>query len=236
MAITRAATDGVAVLTMDDGRVNAFDLEFFASLQDALDQCADDAAVVLAGRDGFFSAGLNTKVMAGLDVDGMTDLLAAFARAMLRVWLEPRPVVAAATGHAVAGGTILAMCADHAVAADGPFRWGLTETTIGFVLPQWILTIARGNVPADALDDLVLPGTTVDPARAVAVGFADALAPPDQVLAQALSRAGELAALPRSTYAATKRRLRGSAAEAALADLETDLRDALSGGLDVKTS
>jgi enoyl-CoA hydratase len=175
-----------------------------------------------------FSAGLNTKVMAGLDAGGMRELLSAFARTMLRVWLEPRPVVAAVTGHAVAGGTVLAMCADHAVAAEGAFRWGLTETTIGFPMPQWILAIARGNVAPNRLDDLVLPGATVDPAEAVAVGYADALAPPQEVLAAATARARDLAALPRATYAATKRRLRGPAADAALANLAEDLRDAFS--------
>jgi enoyl-CoA hydratase len=228
VVITREVEEGVAVLTMDDGRVNAFDLDVFAELDRAFDASADDDAVVIAGRDGMFSAGLNTKVMAVLDVGGMTELLAAFGRTMLRIWLEPRPVVAAVTGHAVAGGTILAMATDHAIAAEGDFRWGLTETTIGFVMPEWILAIARGNVAADRLDDLILPGAMVSPSEAVAVGFADALAPPGEVRAAAVARARELAALPRATYAATKRRLRGPAAEAVLADLEADLRDAMS--------
>jgi enoyl-CoA hydratase/carnithine racemase len=226
--IRREIDAGIAVLTMDDGRVNAFDLDLFAELDRAFDACAEDAAIVIAGREGMFSAGLNTKILPSLDVDGLTELLAAFGRTMLRIWLEPRPVVAAATGHAVAGGTILAMAADHAVAADGDYRWGLTETTIGFVQPEWIIAIARGNVAADRLDDLILPGAMVGPAEAVAVGFADALAPADQVVPMAYSRARELAALPRGTYAATKRRLRGPAAEAVLAGLTEDLREAMS--------
>lgn len=227
MSIAREVSDGVAVLTMDDGRVNAFDREFFGALDRHLDACAGDAAIVVAGREGMFSAGLNTKVMAGLDLDGMTELLSAFASTMLRLWLEPRPVVVAATGHAVAGGTILAMCADHAVAADGDYRWGLTETTIGFAMPDWILAIARGNVSASRLDDLVLPGATVGPAEAVAVGFADALAPPPRVLEVAVARARELATLPRGTYAATKCRLRGPAADAVRPGLVEDLRRSL---------
>lgn len=227
MTVTREVHDGVAVLEMDDGKVNAFDAPFFAALDGAFDACADDAAVVIAGRDGMFSAGLNTKVMADLDPEGMTDLLCAFGETMLRVWLEPRPVVVAATGHAIAGGTILAMCADHAVAADGPFRWGLTETTIGFTMVEWILAIARGNVAAHRLDDLVLPGAAVDPMEAVAVGFADALAPPGEVLETATARARELAALPRRTYAATKQRLRGRAARDARAGMRADVLDAM---------
>lgn len=227
--IMRVVDDGVATLTMDDGKANAFDADFFAELGGAFDACAGDAAVVLAGRAGMFSAGLNMKVLGGLDGPGLTALLVDFGRVMHRVWLEPRPVVAACTGHAVAGGTILAMVADHAVAARGDFKWGLIETTIGFAMPEWILAIARGNVASDRLDDLVLPGRVVGPEEAVAVGFADELADADEVVARAQARARELAQLPLATYAATKQRLRGHASEAAMADLEADVADAMSG-------
>ena len=229
MTITRTAgDDGVATLTMDDGKVNAFDVEFFTRLDAVLDECADDAAIVLTGRPGMFSAGLNTKKMAALDLDGLVDLLVPFGEVFLRLWLEPRPVVAAATGHAIAGGTILAMVCDHAIAADGEFGWGLTETTIGFPLPRWIIAVARGNVRADRLDDLLLPGRMVAPAEAVEVGFADDVQPADRVVDAALAHARQLATLPRSTYAESKRRLRGDAVAAARADLEADTRAALS--------
>jgi enoyl-CoA hydratase len=221
MSIAREVADGVALIRMDDGRVNAMDSNVFAALGRAFDACAGDSAIVLTGREGMFSAGLNIKVLAGLDAGGLADLLRDFGRTMLRIWLEPRPVVVAATGHAVAGGTILAMCADHAVAADGPFKWGLNETSIGFVLPEWTIAIARGNVASHRIDDLLLPGAMVEPAEAVAVGFADAVASPDQVVSVALTRAQELAALPREAYAATKRQLRGPAADAALTSLLT---------------
>jgi len=221
------AEDGVTTLLMDDGKVNAFDLDFFTRLDVALDECADDAAVVLAGRPEMFSAGLNMKVMATLDVDGLTELLVRFGQTMMRVWLEPRPVVAAVTGHAIAGGTILAMTCDHAVAADGDYRWGLTETTIGFPLPSWIIAIARGNVAAHRLDDLLLPGRMVGPAEAVEVGFADEVRAADEVLAAATAHARALALLPRPTYAETKRRLRGEAAERGLAGVAQDIRGLL---------
>src|SRR5690606_21396079 len=126
--------------------------------------------------------------------------------------------VAAVTGHAVAGGTFLAMACDHAVAADGDFRWGLIETTIGFPMPQWGIAVARANVRADRVEDLILPGRTTSPAEAVEVGFADELADASEVVALAQERARELAELDRATYAETKRRLRGPIAEALLDD------------------
>ena len=229
MTISRSVDDnGIATLVMDDGKVNAFDIDFFAELDGTFDACAQDNGIVLTGREGMFSAGLNMKTMATLDDDGMTEMLVAFGRTMLRVWMEPRPVVSAVSGHAIAGGTILAMVCDHAVATEGDYRWGLTETTIGFPLPEWIIAIARRNVAAHHLDDLLLPGRMVGPEQAVDVGFADALAPPDQVMEAATARCRELIALPRQTYAETKRRLRGDAVGAVLGGMEADIRALLS--------
>jgi enoyl-CoA hydratase len=220
--------DGLVTLTMDDGKVNAFDLDFFAELNGLLDEASDAEAVVLAGREGIFSGGLNVKTMATLDDDGLLELLVTFGRTVMRMWLEPRPLVAAATGHAIAGGTLFAMAADHAVAAEGRFGWGLTETSIGLALPRWAIALARGNVRTDRLDDLLLPGRTVDAAEAVAAGFADDLAPAGEVVERAQEQARALAALPRAAYAETKRRLRGPAADEALADITEDTRILLS--------
>jgi enoyl-CoA hydratase len=228
MAITQTQDKhSIATLVIDDGKANAFDLDFFAELDAALDACTDAGAVVIAGREGMFSAGLNTKILADLDDDGLAELLIAFGHSMLRVWLEPRPVVAAATGHAIAGGTILALACDHAVAAAGKFGWGLTETTIGFPMPHFVITLARGNVRADRLDDLLLSGDVVDPDTAVEVGFADVVVAPEAVLETAYARARALAELPRPAYAETKRRLRGDAAAAARESLARDIRGLL---------
>ncbi len=224
MSISAREAGPITTLTLDDGKVNAMDHAFFSNLEGALDDLAPGHAVVITGREGMLSAGLNTKELAALDEDGLVDLLVAFGATMLRVWLEPRPVVVAATGHAVAGGTILALCADHAVAAAGDYRWGLTETTIGFPLPEWVIAIARGSVRTDRLDDLLLPGALVTPDEAVEAGFADVVAPPAQVVEVAQARAQALAGLPGAAYAETKRRLRGRAAEAARERMPAEVR------------
>jgi enoyl-CoA hydratase len=219
MEITRNVTDGVALLRLDDGKVNALDVAAFAAIDEALDACADDRAVVLAGRDGVFSAGLDRRLLDG-SADVLRDLAVALTRTTMRLWTEPRPVVAAATGHAIAAGTILALACDHVVAADGDFRWGLNETAIGLVLPQWVVDLARANLRADRVERLLLPGRLVAAREAVDVGFADELAPAAEVVDRAIGRAVGLAELSRDVYAANKRRLRAAAAEAALVELE----------------
>jgi enoyl-CoA hydratase len=225
MEIARSLSDdGVLTLRMDDGRKNALDTAAFEAIGSAFDAAGDDVrAIVLAGREDIFSAGLNVKYLASAGRDGVHELLVAFGRTLMRVWLEPRPTVAACTGHAIAAGTMLAMSCDHTVAADGEFWWGLTETRIDFEMPHFGLALARQNVRADRVDDLILPGAQVPAATAVEVGYADELAPQTDVVSRAQAKAGELAQLPAGAYAGTKRRLRGMAADAVLTGLDDDI-------------
>lgn len=212
------------VVTLDDGARNALRAETFDALVAAYDDAPEGAdAIVLVGREGAFSAGLDVKWMADADEEALTGLLLRFGRTIMRMWSEPRPTVAAVTGHAVAAGTMLAMTCDHAVAAAGEWKFGLTETRIDFQIPDFALELARGNVAAHRLDDLLLPGAVLGPDEAAAVGYVDEVVPPDEVRARAMAHAAELAQLPARAYAGTKQRLRGAAVERVLAGLEQDV-------------
>jgi enoyl-CoA hydratase len=214
--------DGVLTVTMDDGNKNALIPEVFEGLIDVLDQETDARAIVLAGREGILTAGLNVKWMAANGGEGVERLLVLFGRCLVRWWTDPRPTVCAATGHAIAAGTMFGMACDHTVAAEGGY-WGLTETQIDFEMPEFGIALARHNVRADRLEDLLLPGRRIDAAAAVEAGFADEVVAPEQVLTRARAHAAELAALPPRAYAGTKRRLRGADAEAVLAGLDADI-------------
>jgi enoyl-CoA hydratase len=213
---------GVLTVTMDDGDKNALVPAVFEGLIAVLDEEPDARAIVLAGREGILTAGLNVKWMAANGREGVEQLLVLFGRCLVRWWTDPRPTVCAATGHAIAAGTMFGMACDHTVAADGGY-WGLTETRIDFEIPEFGIALARHNVRADRLEDLLLPGERVDAAAAVDAGFADEVVAPDQVLDRARARAQELAELPARAYAGTKQRLRGADAEAVLAGLDADI-------------
>ena len=223
MAIHRDLDDaGLLTVTLDDGNKNALTPEVFEDLIAVLDEKSDARAIVLAGREGILTAGLDVKWMAANGGPGVERLLVLFGRCLMRWWTEPRPTVCAATGHAIAAGTMFAMACDHAVAADGGW-WGLTETQIDFELPEFGIALARHNLRGDRLEDLLLPGQRVDAAAAVEAGFADELAGADEVVALARTRATERAALPPRAYAGTKQRLRGADAAAVLDHLDADI-------------
>ena len=216
--------DGVLTVTMDDGNKNALTPEVFEGLIAVLDEETDARAIVLTGREGILTAGLDVKWMAANGREGVNDLLVGFGHALMRWWTDPRPTVCAASGHAIAAGTMFGMACDHTVAAEGHW-WGLTETQIDFEMPDFGTVLARHNVRTDRLEDLILTGARIDAAAAVEAGYADELAPLGQVLPRATERARELAELPARAYAGTKRRLRDADARAVLAGLEADIGD-----------
>ncbi len=223
MDVICTVDDGILTVAMDDGDKNTFDPAAFRSLTAALDAHPEPAAVVLTGREGILSAGLDLKWMRSRGRTGVQELLLGFGTCLMRWWTEPRPTVCAAGGHAIAAGTMLAMACDHAVATDGGF-WGLTETQVGLEMPEFGLALARANLRADRLDDLLLPGERIDAAAAVEAGYADVLAADQaEAMTLALERARTLAGLPAAAYAGTKRRLRGAAADAVLSGLEADI-------------
>ena len=97
-----ALRDRVALITLDDGKANAVSPALITALDAALDRAEHEAgAVVLAGRPGRFSAGFDLAIMTG-GFDAMRALVTAGAEVALRMFLFPRPLVAACTGHALA--------------------------------------------------------------------------------------------------------------------------------------
>jgi enoyl-CoA hydratase len=213
--------DGVLDVQLDDGGPNVLRPAVLDDLRAAL-SAHPEAPVLLRGRDGTFSAGLDLRWMVAHTPTEIGDLLRACGLALMTIWLHPRPVVAAATGHAIAAGTMLAMATDHVVAAEGG-AWGLNETANGMEIPRFGIDLAAARLAPRDLDTLLIPGERIDAARATAVGMADVLAAPADVLARAEARLAELAVLPAAAYAGNKQRLRGRTAARVLAELDADV-------------
>lgn len=222
MSVQSRIEDDILVITLDDGEKNALVPESFQAIIAALDEATPTSGVLLTGRPGIFTAGLNVKWMAANGRAGVQQLLVEFGGCAMRLWTDPRPTVCAAPGHAIAAGTMLAMACDHAVAAEDGY-WGLTETQIDFEMPRFGIALARANVRTDRLEDAILPGARLSAAEAVEAGFADELAPEDEVMARATARAAELAALPARAYGGTKERLRQTIADEIVEGLEDDI-------------
>jgi enoyl-CoA hydratase len=208
--------DDIAVVRVDRPPANAMDPGLLADAVAATEElaAAEPGAVVLTGRPGFFSAGADLKVVPTLDADGQRAMVNGINGLCMAWYGLPRPVVCAVNGHAIAGGLVFALCADYRVAAaDG--RYGLTELRAGVPYPTMAIAVVTAELAAPAARRLVLRADLVDAADLRELGAFDEVVPNDEVLDRALAVGRDLAALPSSAYAATKRRLRAPTLELA---------------------
>jgi enoyl-CoA hydratase len=127
------------------------------------------------------------------------------------VFTLPIPSDAALTGHAIAGGAVLAYACDRRYGVAGRFRLQLNEVAIGIPMPSWMAAIAATALPPTAHVEALLHARAYSPAEAHERGILHGLVPEDgDVVAHAIERSADLLALPREAYAATKRRLRAA--------------------------
>jgi enoyl-CoA hydratase len=215
----------VAVIQMDDGKVNALSKPMIEGLLAALTRAEQEAsAVVLAGRPEKFCAGFDLRVMMS-GPDAAKDLLRAGSELLLRLYAATVPLVIACTGHALAGGALVVLTGDYRVGANGAFRIGLNEVAIGMPVPLLAMEFARDRLAPQELAHATLMAKIYEPETARQAGYLDAIVEPDQVLVRAKQEAERLGALARSAFRATKTRLRGASIAHIRASMEDDMRD-----------
>jgi len=219
-------SDNVAQITLDDGKVNAMALAFFEGLNAALDRAERErpGAVVIAGRTGVFSAGLDLKLLPTLPPAELARTMVAFGRIMLRVFTFPIPTVAAVTGHAIAGGAMLAFACDLRFMAEGPFRLHLNEVAIGLALPTWAIVLAQAAIPPRRHTEAILHARAFSPEEAFERHILHGVArPAERVVEEARAAAAPLAALDQQAYAISKSRHRAMVVKWAVEQLEAEI-------------
>lgn len=215
----------VAVITMDDGKANALNPTMIGALDEAFDRAEKEAgAVVLAGRPGRFSAGFDLKLMAtGPDV-AMSMILKG-GDLMMRLYEFPKPVVMAVSGHALAGGILLAATGDVRIGIRGDFKLGLNEVTNGMPVPILAHELARNCLKTSELIPSVAHAKIYDPDAAAEAGWLERVVEPDALAEEALADATKLSALPGYSYSATKRSLRRQTIEYIRANMEANISE-----------
>lgn len=206
---------GIAVVTLAYGKVNALDTDFCDALAARFNElrAADAKAVVLTGQGKSFSAGVDLIKLSQGGADYIRQFLPSLHKLCETVFFHPKPVVAAVNGHAIAGGAVLAACADRRIMARGQGRIGVTELLVGLPFPSMAFEVVRATVPPRYLAEVVYSGATYDPDAALTRGWVDKLAEPNELLEDALAVARELGALSPAAFAHTKAQIRQPVAE-----------------------
>ena len=189
--ITLKIDDGVALITLDDGKANALGAQMWADLNAALDEAEKaDAIVILTGREGVMSGGFDLKEMGSGPQDALvlTSKGSKFAR---RLMAFPRPVIMAATGHTIAMGAFLSLACDYSMIKAGDFKVGLNETLIGMTMHNFGIEMGRYHLPKSYFNRCVINGEIFSPKGAMHAGFFDRVVPEDQ-WAMAIPMAGQM--------------------------------------------
>ena len=211
-----------AVITMDDGKVNAMSPTMFVGLNDALDQAeASKSITILTGRPGRFSAGFDLSVISRGDETSAALLNSGFEMAY-RILSFPYPVIIASTGHAIAMGVFLTLAADYRIGAQGAFKYTANEVAIGMTMPYTIIELARQRLTPSEFNRALNMAEIYSPDDALRAGFLDQVVAPDDVEATALAVAERFSKLDMRAHKATKLRTREQALRATREAIERD--------------
>jgi enoyl-CoA hydratase len=201
----------VAVLQMTHGKANAMDIELCRGLSaqvHACQQSPDTGALVITGQGRMFSAGVDLPRLVAGGAAYAHEFLPAMNHAFETLFAFSKPLVVAINGHAIAGGCVIACCADYRVMAREPGRIGIPELLVGVPFPVVPLEIVRFATPPQHVQALIYRGLTLAADDALRYGLVDAIADPDRVLDEAVAIADGMAAVPFEAFHLTKRLLR----------------------------
>jgi enoyl-CoA hydratase len=201
--------EDVQVVRIEHGKANAIDARLVAFLSGELDRALETGkrAVVLTGKDGFFSAGLNLKELPE-DRAGMASFLEGFEALGKKLLELPVPLVVAVNGHAIAGGCIIACSGDVRLGGAGDYRVGVSEVTLGVVFPAFAFEIMRQTLAPRAVAEVLLSGKLLTPDEAVEAGILHRVVSPETLLEEATASARELGAKPSVAFRHSKLALR----------------------------
>ena len=203
-------SDGIATITMADGKVNALSPEMLGAISADLDRAKEEAeadAVILTGSATTFSAGFDLRT----EAERWPEMLIAGASLAEQLMTHPKPTVAACNGNALAMAAFLLLSADLRIGIEGEFKIGLNEVRIGLTVPYFGIAIARHRLTRPYFDRCTATGVVLDPEEARTAGFLDRLVAPDELEAAARAAAADLKNVKHPAHPATKVRIREEA-------------------------
>ena len=198
----------VAIIKLDRGITNALNPDLIRALAEELLKVKgnpDVKGIVLASaNEKFFSIGFDIPELYELSREDFSVFYHAFNELCLNLYSFPKPTVAAITGHAIAGGCILALCCDYRLIADGRKLMGLNEIKLGVPVPYPADRILRQTIGDRFAREVIESGEFYDPRELLRSGMVDGTFPIDEVLPKSIEKANYLGNLPQEAYQAVK--------------------------------
>lgn len=203
--------DKIAVLSLDRGRSNAINSEMVSELHQMLRSIENDdsiAGLILSGKEGFFSAGLDLIELYDYDESQIKKFWIEFLELVCAMVSFKKPMIAAISGHSPAGGCVLAICADYRIMAEGKFIIGLNEIPVGIIVPASIFHLYAFWLGNAAAHRALLEGKLMNTQEALHAGLIDEVVSPESILHAAERKMLNYIQMERKTWQQSKVNIR----------------------------
>jgi enoyl-CoA hydratase/carnithine racemase len=197
------------IAKLNRGVINALNLELVDRLSEVFGKAKNDpdvhGLVLSSSNEKFFCIGFDIPQLYELDQEGFRSFYRAFNNMCLELYTLPKPTTAAITGHATAGGCILALCCDYRLIAEGKKLMGLNEIKLGVPVPYLADCILQSIVGVPYARNIMESGDFYRPEQSLPMGMVDQVLPLEQVRSQAVEKAQSLGSMNQQAYALIKR-------------------------------
>lgn len=196
--VTYTAAGPVGTISLNRPPANSYEIGFMGDLDRAIDAANGDGQarviVLRSALEKFFSAGADIKAFTGNDTAGNMAMIRTAHQALDKIAASPKVFIAAINAHALGGGLEMALACDLRFAAEGNYRLGLPEVTLGLLPGNGGTQRLPRLLGANKALELMLTGETVVPAEALRLGIVNRLFPADKLLEETEAYAQKLAA------------------------------------------
>ena len=195
----------ISTITLDDGKANVFSSKMSQDINQCLDEVAtEEGCLIITGKEGMFSAGLDLKTIQSGDTDKIIEMSTAAFKLLARIFSFPRPVIAACSGHGIALGTFLLCCCDYRIGVKGDFMIGANEMRTNMVIPDPILELIKFRVAQSHKYRAILGAEMYSIDKALEAGLLDEIVSPDDLAKKVNEKAKDLATMGHPSYSMTK--------------------------------
>jgi len=207
---------GIATVVMSRGKVNALNESQVDLLTKAfadLERKPDIRAVILTGAGNFFSFGFDVPELYDYSPEDFATFLEKFTGLYTRLFVFPKPTIAAINGHAIAGGCMLATACDYRIMVTGRARISLNEITFGSSVFAGSVEMLKHCVGSPNARTILLGGAMFGAEEAQALGWVDDVVPEGEPIVHAAKKAREMASGNEHAFAGIKGLLRNRVAD-----------------------
>lgn len=212
MEFVRLSTEnGIATVKLDRPKVNAINEPMVSELRDVFRDLALDPgirAVILTAEGSFFSFGFDIPEFMGYSKDAFHRFVLSFSDLVQRIFVFPKPVIAALNGHTVAGGCILSIACDRRIMVSGKPKIALNELSIGASVFTSIAEILKFTVGPRNAQTLLYSSRMCTAEEALGLGLVDEAHPAGDFVDAVLASANDLAGRSGEAFGSIKRLLR----------------------------